>query len=113
MKIVTAIMCACLGLFAFEEVNILKSVGFTGNPNFMPGTLDCWNVEGSDIEYGPIKVLKGEGPDGVNAVRLNIPNGEVFRQQNIYLPVFVVGGFILPEAEFSGVQVKNGRAIGD
>ena len=75
MKIVTAIMCACLGLFAFEEVNILKSVGFTGNPDFMPGTLDCWNVEGSDIEYGPIKVLKGEGPDGVNAVRINIPIG--------------------------------------
>ena len=85
MKIVTAIMCVCLGLFAFEETNILKSVGFTGNPNFMPGTLDCWNVDGCDTEYEPIKLLKGEGPDGVNAVRINIPKGEVFRQQNITL----------------------------
>ncbi|MBR3439562.1 MAG: MMPL family transporter, partial [Clostridia bacterium] len=31
----------------------------------------------------------------------------------VFLPVLVVGGFILPEAEFSGVQVKNGRSIGD
>ena len=35
------------------------------------------------------------------------------KEEKIYLPVLVVGGFILPEAEFSGVQVKNGRAIGD
>ncbi len=35
------------------------------------------------------------------------------KEQKIWLPVLVVGGFILPEAEFSGVQVKNGRAIGD
>ena len=35
------------------------------------------------------------------------------KKQKIYLPVLVVGGFILPEAEFSGVSVENGRAIGD
>ena len=35
------------------------------------------------------------------------------RETNIYLPVLVIGGFIMPEAEFSGVQVRNGRAIGD
>ncbi|MBR5113501.1 MAG: MMPL family transporter [Clostridia bacterium] len=35
------------------------------------------------------------------------------KEYKIYLPVLVVGGFIMPEAEFSGVQVKNGRAIGD
>ena len=31
----------------------------------------------------------------------------------VFLPVLVIGGFILPEAEFSGVQVKNGRSVGD
>ncbi|MBR6361229.1 MAG: MMPL family transporter, partial [Clostridia bacterium] len=35
------------------------------------------------------------------------------KEYEIYLPVLVIGGFIMPEAEFSGVQVKNGRAIGD
>ena len=34
-------------------------------------------------------------------------------EREIFLPVLVVGGFILPEAEYSGVQVTNGRAIGD
>ncbi|MBR6005603.1 MAG: hypothetical protein IK063_05180, partial [Clostridia bacterium] len=34
-------------------------------------------------------------------------------ERDIYLPVLVVGGFVMPEAEFSGVQVTNGRAIGD
>ncbi|MCR5522349.1 MAG: MMPL family transporter [Clostridia bacterium] len=34
-------------------------------------------------------------------------------KSKVFLPVLVVGGFILPEGEFSGVQVKNGRAIGD
>ena len=35
------------------------------------------------------------------------------KKTKVFLPVLVVGGFILPEAEFSGVQVQNGRSIGD
>ena len=35
------------------------------------------------------------------------------KKQSVYLPVLVVGGFIMPEGDYSGVQVKNGRAIGD
>ena len=35
------------------------------------------------------------------------------KEHKIYLPVLVVGGFIMPEAEYSGIQIKNGRAIGD
>lgn len=35
------------------------------------------------------------------------------KEQNVYLPVMVVGGMIMPESEFSGVSVTGGRAIGD
>ncbi|MBR4674384.1 MAG: hypothetical protein IKP00_07965 [Victivallales bacterium] len=97
MKSVFALMGIALSLLAFEEVNILKSIHFTGNEYFMPGTLDCWNVDACDIEFNPIKVLKGEAPDGGNAVRINIPQGEVFRQQNIYLVAgekYRFGGFV-------------------
>lgn len=33
--------------------------------------------------------------------------------KKMYLPVLVLGGLVLPESEYSGITVKNGRAIGD
>ena len=59
------------------------------------------------------------GKSGNIKIEVNMKNN-LFREytiegvkRKIYLPVLVVGGFILPEAEYSGVSVKNGRAIGD
>ncbi|MBR4728600.1 MAG: hypothetical protein IK080_12000 [Clostridia bacterium] len=34
-------------------------------------------------------------------------------QHRVYLPLLVVGGAILPEGTFSGVEVTNGQSIGD
>ena len=35
------------------------------------------------------------------------------KKHNVYLPVLVVGGMILPEGVFSAVSVKNGQSLGD
>lgn len=35
------------------------------------------------------------------------------KSTKVYLPVLVVGGMVLSEADFSGISVENGRAIGD
>ena len=98
-----------------------------------------WNMTDTDLYYSgtssekpPVEIeisysLDGKkippdklaGKSGKVEINVNMKNNLCKKvkidgkEQNIYLPVFVVGGFILPEAEFSGVQVKNGRAIGD
>ncbi len=98
-----------------------------------------WNMTGTDLYYSgtssekpPVEIeitytLDGKkispdkiaGRSGKVEINVNMKNN-LFKkvkiegkEQKIWLPVLVVGGFILPEAEFSGVQVKNGRAIGD
>lgn len=98
-----------------------------------------WNMTGTDLYYSgttdkelPVEIelnyyLDGEkispdkiaGKSGSVKIEVNMKNTlfeEVKidgKKQKIYLPVLVVGGFILPESEFSGVEVTNGRAIGD
>ena len=78
-------MLAAASLLAFEEVNILLDVNFEGEANAFPGMLGPWNVDSEDSLVNPMVVLKGEGPEGRNALRINIPYGEVFRQQNVAL----------------------------
>ncbi|MBP5640875.1 MAG: hypothetical protein J6X55_15445, partial [Victivallales bacterium] len=84
-RLLVVFVLTAFSLLAFEEVNILKEVNFDGAPSVFPGTLGNWNVNSEDCMYNPMVVLKGEGPEGKNALRLNIPYGEVFRQQNIML----------------------------
>lgn len=98
-----------------------------------------WNMTESDLYYSgqtdkkpPVEIeinytLDGEkiapeklaGKSGKVEIDIKMKNtlSEKFsadgKESKVYLPVLVVGGCILPEAEFSGVQVKNGRAIGD
>ncbi len=84
-KLLTMMLLTTVSLLAFEEVNILSNVDFEGDPSAFPGILGDWNVDFSDANANPLVQLKGEGPDGKNALRINIPNGEVLRQKNIVL----------------------------
>lgn len=98
-----------------------------------------WNMTDTDLYYGgttdknpPVDIgleyyLDGKkvsadkiaGKSGEVKIEVNMKNNMSKtvkingKNQKVYLPVLVVGGFILPEAEFSGVSVQNGRAIGD
>ena len=84
-----------------------------------------WNMTDTDLYYSgvssgkpPVEIEINYALDGkkVSPESLAGKSKKVKiegKEEKIYLPVLVVGGFILPEAEFSGVQVKNGRAIGD
>lgn len=84
-KMMAAFLSAAACLLAFDGKNILNETDFPGDSEFFPGTLGIWNVDPRDNEHKPIVVLKGEGPDGANAVRLNIQFGGAFRQQNAWL----------------------------
>ncbi len=98
-----------------------------------------WNMTDTDLYYGgttdkkpPVELqikyyLDGKemsaqqmlGKSGEIKIEVNMKNNSVKETEiggkkvKLYLPVLVVGGFILPEAEYSGVQVHNGRSIGD
>ena len=84
-RLLAIFLVTALSLFAFEEVNILIDVNFDSEATVMPGILGPWNVDGDDAVCNPMTVLKGEGPEGKNALRLNIPHGEVFRQRGLVL----------------------------
>ncbi|MBR4765481.1 MAG: MMPL family transporter, partial [Clostridia bacterium] len=103
------------------------------------GGIIKWNMTGTDLYYSgetrktpPVSLeinyfLDGRkispadlaGKSGKVKIEVKMKNNRFHiykiegEECDIYLPVLVVGGFVLPEAEFSGVQVTNGRAIGD
>ncbi|MCR4615361.1 MAG: MMPL family transporter [Clostridiales bacterium] len=98
-----------------------------------------WDMPETDIYYGgttdkqPIvdfeikyyldgKEISGDelaGKSGKVKIEINMKNNVEKtvkmngKDQKIFLPVMVVGGMIMPEADFSGITVENGRAIGD
>ena len=78
-------LLAAVALPAFEEVNILKNVNFEGDYELMPGSIPCWSVDQGATTNNPMVLLPGEGPDGKNAMRVNIDKGEVLRQPNAFL----------------------------
>ncbi len=84
-KLLTICLLAAVGLPAIEEVNILKNVNFEGDQDVMPGSLPCWSVDQASATKDPLVLLPGEGPDGRNAIRVNIDKGEVLRQPNAFL----------------------------
>lgn len=84
-KLLTICLLAAVGLPAIEEVNILKNVNFEGDQDVMPGSLPCWSVDQASETKDPLVLLPGAGPDGRNAIRVNIDKGEVLRQPNAFL----------------------------
>jgi hypothetical protein len=98
-----------------------------------------WNMRETDLYYSgtsdkkpPVEIkltyyLDGKkispekliGKDGKVKIAVEMKNNMSVEKtvnghkQKIYLPILVVGGFLLPEADFSGVKVDGGRAIGD
>lgn len=78
-------LLAAVALPAFEEVNILKNVNFEGDFDIMPGSIPCWSVDQGATTNNPMVLLPGEGPDGRNAMRVNIDKGEVLRQPYAFL----------------------------
>ena len=84
-KLLTICLLAAVGLPAIEEVNILKNVNFEGDQDVMPGSLPCWSVDQASATKDPLVLLPGEGPNGRNAIRVNIDKGEVLRQPNAFL----------------------------
>ncbi|MCR4575723.1 MAG: hypothetical protein K5787_18340, partial [Lentisphaeria bacterium] len=86
MKILVSVcLLAAIGLPAFEEINILRNVNFEGDQDIMPGCLPCWSVDQAAATKDPLVLLPGEGPNGSNAIRVNIDKGEVLRQPNAFL----------------------------
>ena len=78
-------LLAAATLPAFEEVNILKNVNFEGEYELMPGSIRCWSVDQGATTNNPMVLLPGEGPDGRNALRVNVDQGEVLRQPYAFL----------------------------
>ena len=98
-----------------------------------------WNMSGTDVYYSgntqkapPVSIslkyyLDGEemsaeeikGKSGKIRIEAEMANNEYReeeidgKKEKIYLPMLVVGGCILPEGQFNGIKVENGRSIGD
>ncbi|GEM_PF-41698 len=87
------------------------------------GTTDKQPIVDFEINYyldgKKISADKIAGKSGKIKVEVNMKNNVEKtvkingKNQKIFLPVMVVGGMILPESDFSGITVENGRAIGD
>ena len=73
-----------------------------------------YSLDGKSISA---EELAGKSGDvEINVKLINKASKEVTvsgKKHKIYLPVMVVGGMILPEGVFSGVNVKNGQSLGD
>lgn len=98
-----------------------------------------WNMSGTDLYYSgrtdknpPVSLdinyyLDGKkispddliGKSGDVKIEVKMTNNLYKKVEidgkthKVYLPVLVAGGFILPESDFSDVQVSSGRSVGD
>lgn len=73
-----------------------------------------YSLDGKSISAD--KLAGKSGDVEINVKLINKASKEVTvngKKHKVYLPVMVVGGMILPEGVFSGVNVKNGQSLGD
>ena len=124
-----------------DDVSDLKDITNLKS-NILPvtdGNNVRWNMSETDLYYGgksdrklPIsfdisyklngKTLSPEkiaGKEGNVEIIIKVNNEEYKdvkvegKNHRVYLPLIVAGGMILPEGDFSAVEVENGQAIGD
>lgn len=124
-----------------DDLSDLKNIENikTNNNPVIDGESVKWNMPDTDLYYSgttdkklPVDIslkysIDGKeltpkqiaGKDGKLKIDIEMKNNACKTvkingtEQKIYLPVMVVGGMILSEAKFSGIDVENGRAIGD
>lgn len=124
-----------------DDLSDLKNIENikTDNNPVIDGDSVKWNMPDTDLYYSgtidkklPVDIslkysIDGKeltpkqiaGKDGKLKIDIEMKNNAYKTvkingtEQKIFLPVMVVGGMILSESNFSGIDVENGRAIGD
>ncbi len=124
-----------------DDLSDLKNIENikTDNNPVIDGESVKWNMPDTDLYYSgttdkklPVDIslkysIDGKeltpkqiaGKDGKLKIDIEMKNNAYKTvkingsEQKIFLPVMVVGGMILSESKFSGIDVENGRAIGD